>query len=563
MSIAPRRRQASWGALVGFVALLCLSASAFAAIQDELTRLRATWPASQEPFSEWILSDVTERDGSLLLIVNHRQSGETASLQMMRRDDERSAYARTALYNLSYISDKPERHTSPELDRLLPAWVSWLDRIEGSRTALPSAEQAELLKKQRMERETQLRIEKETQARLNAQRVAKYGVSRLVASKGGKISGLSSEVLTPYLAALLVFCLVALFPRINAMTDAIRPEDESWFRRTFFWLLPPAAFTYGLNVAASLPPEVLVGIVPYPADGMPVLMVNLVTNLIVWLGTDLRLVALMGASLAAGAATLTLAVASYGLFWNRYAAGYTALFYMVARIVTASGPDPWGPLVADTAIAAACFGLVHQAFSKTNSWRLVLTAPLMTTAILFDPSYLALIGFYFGYLILESQDRERTFRYPLTWIVPLFILVFSLPALLLPAIERPDMTLFALFGSGWATLFSNIGANEHAGRLMPDVMMVFLVIGLIIHHQSMRKMVILVASSYVAVLLLSVGLANVTPVWVLTGQSLIFPALLAGVGMQTLATHTKAARSPLITALLIFLVIGFGALELF
>lgn len=531
--------------LVGLLGMLLIPGLARAAAEDEREALAAAWPGEQAPFNEWTPPEILLRDGRLEFSLRHRESGEGVILLVSARG-EGSAYARTDRYTLSYT--KPpgagEGVASPELERLLGAWVEWLDRVEGEHSALADAGTVERLRRERQEREEAARLEAEAAERREREAAYAQGerpipprpplsVNRLVYGNSGPPSGFRDTVIPLYLALLVALVLLGMLPRLNAMHDALLPEVESWIRRTGFWFLAPLSFGYGLTLALTLSPEAWAGRAPLPVGDMLGLLVHPLAEFVAHAGISPGvLTVLLGGGLMF-LATLVCTVAVYALFWRRDVAACAGVLYFLFRLLTVPGGDLFSPLLLDISLGLFFFGLVQHAWGMSDSRRILLCVPSFALAVFLDLSFLVLPVLFFAYLLAESRDRQRTFRYPLVWIVPLWMLVAALPVFFVLPFSDGGALLWRVFVSGWG--LGDEGLSFTGWRVDVGLHALWLLagLGLLVHFPAWRAMTLGLGFFWLLLLLFRMGLApEILPSE--PGGSLLFPVILGAVGLMSL-----------------------------
>ena len=499
---------------------------------EELLRLVKAWPGNQSPFSEWRLVSQSLNEGEIRFMLQHKESGEHLDLVARKHDPDKPAFSKSRLYNLFYHSHLEQAHTSPEADRLLPAWVEWIRRNEGEATVLLPYGEAEKIRKAReADRLSELDAARKA-ARELREKQRKYGVARLI----GKIDDWKpgESVLEGFLVLMLLAWLLFLFPKINRYTWIIREKDERLLRRFLGWPVFIGAVSYGYMAWRAFPKEE-VGIKPMEYLGItpsPGFMDYLLISRLEALGEMAPVVFGVTLGLLFLVVAIYAALVSFALFWDSITPLFVTAAYLIWRFLAGGFEESFPSLMADGALAVAFLALVHQAHGHERAWRLAFAATAMTLAVWLDPAIIVIVGFYFAYVLIETSYREETLSYPLTWIVPIFTLLFSAPVFMSVLGADRSATLPGLFFGGW----SDISAKSH---VIPWSLLitVFLVAigGLFFSHKSFRTMTLLLLGLYASAILLALGLAGLGDSYILTGRTGLLPALLVGISLRRLA----------------------------
>ena len=523
--------------------LVLLPSAAFA--DREVDRLARVWPVEEPPLGEWSLIDFGQDAKEITLGVRHRVTGEILDLILRRRDESEPAFARTHLYNLFYRSKREERHTSPEADRLLGAFAAWLRAREGPATALlPYREAVELERRKKAAEAAESRAREEERRRLR-ERLDRYGPKRLIGERA-KLA-LDGQRLRLWLGLLLLCGVFFLFPRINKLNWAFNTPDVDWAIPRFSLLLPAAAAAFALRAGAALDPaDWLRGIMHGAKLQMGADTTALIPDMLTagWAGLGgwghFAMTAFCGLMLIAAA--LLLFMLSYTFFWDRRAAAFALLLYLLARLTAVPDASLLSALLFDIVLCGTFLALVHQAYDTKNSRRLVFAAVWVTLAIWLEPAAIILVPFILIYLLLESQDRERTFSYPLTWIVPLFAALFAVPVFVAAGEARPPAIMPELLFSGWADAPAYFAALPAAIVYNKFVLVVLVILGLVLHGAGQRRMAWFAAALLLTLFLAAMGMKGFGPSLVLGGQLLSWPCLLAGLGLSSLVDRLDADR---------------------
>ena len=97
---------------------------------------------------------------------------------------------------------------------------------------------------------------------------------------------------------------------------------------------------------------------------------------------------------------------------------------------------------------------------------------------------------------------------------------------------------------------------------VPDVVLVFAVVGLVIHFRRFLPMIVVITSLLISSLVLASGIMDLGDSRLLSGHSNLLPCMLAGVGLTTLSDYLNAHRSPAYAATLIIIVMGLSLLPI-
>lgn len=501
--------------------LLFIGSSAYASV--ELETLAQEWPAQKAPFNEWKLIESKQRTAEFVFEIENRKTGEKLLLALHKRNESEEAYARSRLYNIFYISSRQEAHTSPEADTILPRFVEWIKQVEGENTALPDYKNAIEAEKARIAKERKELREKKRFEQERFRKMRENGIRKLSGNGQQPQNFFGENILV---TALLILCLLFTVPRVNKLTDEIEVEDVNYLKSWIKKLVFPVALICSYFFLKMPTPGYIGAMLDTGSPGSKAIWFigsNILSNGYLSFELSYRVIFVLLFMLTAS----MVCYAAYVLSWNRILAMFSLIAYCVLVFWQTFRFDyyPLVSMIADLALAIMFISLSYYAYSASRKWLVFFTAFSATLSIWLEPAYYVLILFVPVYLVIESENLKSSLTDPRSWLVYLFIIIFSIPVFQLLVPDNPFISIHQVFLGGYGLLSGNAIAG-HLYAFAIGSLILFLTAFMI--EKKSRLIFVYLCFLLVITFLAALGLPDVKTSISFNLESIILPAILLG-----------------------------------